>query len=348
MAEREPYGRRDIVVIGASAGGVEALKHLAPMLSRDLPAAVFVVLHLPPEGRSALPGILSRAGPLPATHPEDGDLIQTGQIYVAPPDHHLVIEDGTIRLSRGPRENGYRPAIDRLFATAATTYGPRVTGVILSGALDDGTSGLAAVAQAGGATIVQEPAEALYAAMPTNAAANVSDAEVLPLVLIGERISELAGDGRNGRNGDPQDPDKPEANGEAGGEEMTIEQAPNPESPEYAQPGRISGFTCPECSGALWEVDEGGVLRYRCRVGHAFSAESFAAEQGAALEAALWAALRALEERVALCTKLAHRFAGSSHPRTTSRYEHMAEEARTQAQLIRDALEGLSPVAASA
>jgi len=137
---------RDIVVVGASAGGVEALKSMAHDLPEDLPACVFVVLHLPPEGRSLLPEILSRAGPLPARHARDGERFEHGTLYVGPPDQHLELDVETIRLSRGPRENGYRPAVDRLFTTAAHVHRERVTGVILSGALDDGTVGLSKTA----------------------------------------------------------------------------------------------------------------------------------------------------------------------------------------------------------
>ena len=333
MASAAQARTRDIVVIGASAGGVETLKALAPTLPDDLPAAIFVVLHLPAGSKSALPGIISRAGPLRAVHPEDGEPIEHGCIYVAPPDHHLGMEDGVVRLSRGPRENGYRPAIDRLFTTAAATYGPRVTGVVLSGALDDGTLGLGDISRVGGATIVQDPDEALYPAMPASAASYVPEADVLPIAAIGARIAELcrarpeAGDGAASET-----------------EKAMIEQAPNPESPEYAQSGHVSGFTCPECSGALWEHDEGGILRYRCRVGHAYSEESMLAEQGTALEAGLWSALRALEERVAFCTRLSTRFRHRGSPAAAARYERQAEEARDQARLVRQAVELLSPV----
>src|SRR5438046_2361834 len=151
---------RDIIVIGASAGGVEALVELVRLLPPDLPAAVFVVLHVPPQSTSVLPSILNRARTLPAVHPHDGQATQHGRIYVAPPDHHMLIKDGTIRLTRGPRENRNRPAADALFRTAARDYGPRVTGVVLSGALDDGTAGLSAIKSRGGLAVVQDPAEA--------------------------------------------------------------------------------------------------------------------------------------------------------------------------------------------
>lgn len=171
----------DIIVVGASAGGVEALSTLAAGLPADLPAAVFVVLHLPQHATSVLPQILDRAGSLPAAHPGDGEAIRTGRIYIAPPDRHMVIERGCVRLSRGPRENGHRPAIDTLFRSAARAYGDRTIGVILSGTLDDGTAGLAAVKSRHGLAVVQDPASAIYPGMPHSAIDNVAVDYVAPL-----------------------------------------------------------------------------------------------------------------------------------------------------------------------
>jgi two-component system, chemotaxis family, protein-glutamate methylesterase/glutaminase len=298
---------------------------------------VLVVLHLAPQTASMLPRILDRAGPLAARHPQTGETPLAGTIMIAPPDLHLEIgEDGGVVLSRGPRENGYRPAIDRLFTTAAAVYGRRVIGVVLSGALDDGSAGLVAVARAGGAALVEDPGDALYPAMPENAIAAVPAAEVVPLTSIADRIVELVGPGSG-----------PEAGGsQKGGRAVDTDQAPAPESPDEAQDGVVSGFTCPECSGALWEVDEGGLLRYRCRVGHAYSTESLVAEQGVALEAALWTGLRALEERAALFHRLARRFEGDAP--AAGRYRRQAEEAHTQSRLVRAAIEQLHPMAESA
>jgi len=170
----------DIIVVGASAGGVDALTQLVRGLPADLPAAVFVVVHVPAHGPSVLPRILSRSGPLPATHPQDGQAIRTGRIYVAPPDYHLLVKNGYVRLTRGPRENKHRPSVDSLFRTAARTYGPRVVGVVLSGVLDDGTAGLAAIKLAGGIAAVQHPDDALYPGMPQSALNNVAVDHALP------------------------------------------------------------------------------------------------------------------------------------------------------------------------
>ena len=182
VAERQGH---DVVVIGASAGGIEGLTRIAKRLPADLPAALFVVLHVSPSGPSAMPAILSRSGPLPAVHPHGDEPIERGKIYVAPPDHHLLIEADRVLLGRGPRENRMRPGIDVLFRSAALAYGPRVIGVVLSGYLDDGAAGLLAIKQRGGVALVQDPDDAPCPSMPRAAIKAVTPDHV-------ERIDELA------------------------------------------------------------------------------------------------------------------------------------------------------------
>ena len=189
-ARHEPPGR-DIVVVGASAGGVEALRTLVAGLPEGFPAALFIVLHVPPT-TSVLPAILTRAGKLPAAHARDGDAIEHGRIYVAPPNHHLLLKGDIVRVERGPRENGHRPAINPLFRTAAMRYRERVVGVILSGSLDDGIAGSVAVKRLGGAVLVQDPADALYPTMPKGAIEAGIANEVLPVAGIPSRLVELA------------------------------------------------------------------------------------------------------------------------------------------------------------
>jgi two-component system chemotaxis response regulator CheB len=184
--------KRDILVVGASAGGIEALKAVCGSLPADLSAAVFVAVHLAASGPDLLPGILTRAGPLPAIHPEDLQPIEPRRIHVAPPDHHLLVKDGYVRVVRGPRENGHRPAVDPLFRSAAVAYGPRVIGVVLTGALDDGTAGLAAIKSRGGLAVVQDPLEARYPSMPQNAIRNVRVDHRARLAEMGPLLARLA------------------------------------------------------------------------------------------------------------------------------------------------------------
>ena len=325
---------RDIIVVGASAGGVEALSQLAAGLPKDLPAAVFIVLHVPAQGTSVLPQILSRVGPLPATHPQDGEPIHVGHIYVAPPDRHLLVRDGHVRLTRGPRENSNRPAIDPLFRTAARDHGRHVIGVVLTGVLDDGTAGLAAVKQRGGVAVVQDPADALYAGMPQSALANVAVDYCLPVTAMPQTLARLAAEPLP-PGADPS-PVSPEMDIEARIAELEMDalQAPDPD-----RPGTPSGFSCPECGGSLWELHEGDLIRFRCRVGHAWSADSLLAEQSVALEAALWAALRALEEKANLARRLAERIRSRGDgKRTAEHFERQVEECEQHAALLRQTL----------
>jgi two-component system, chemotaxis family, protein-glutamate methylesterase/glutaminase len=317
---------RDIVVVGASAGGVEALTRFVSAFPADLPAAVFVVLHVSPTG-SVLPSILGRATPLPVAHAEDGQPIEHGRIYVAPPNFHMLVEEGRIRVTAGPRQNGHRPAIDPLFRTAAWAYGGRVVGVILSGVLDDGTLGCMSVAARGGLTLAQDPADATYDSMPLSAIEFDSATRVASATELGKLVVELATDEGNNQ---PADSAEAVAVTEAleGDRERRIE-------------GELSGLTCPECNGALWQFEESNLLRYRCRVGHSYSMGAMDAAQGTAVEAALWAALRALEERVALKRRLAKRV-GPQSTRMRERYESDAAVTEEQAAIVRSLIDDLN------
>lgn len=326
----------DIIVIGASAGGVEALAQLVDNLPPDLPAAIFVVLHVPAQGTSVLPTILNRRikkqhknPSLWASHPQDGEKIEQGKIYVAPPDHHLLVKNGYIRLARGPKENSHRPAVDPLFRTAARVYGPRVVGIVLSGTLDDGTVGLLTVKQQGGVTIVQNPEEAMYSGMPANAIENVDVDYILPVAeiasvlgnLVHKSVEELSPSVSN---------------------DMVIEtdiaELEINAMQKSDRPGTPSPFACPDCNGVLWEIDEGRVLRFRCRTGHAYSVNSLIAEQSEALEEALWNALRALEEKAALFERLAARSRDRNQNLSAKRFEDQRQFAQQRAILIRQLL----------
>jgi two-component system chemotaxis response regulator CheB len=317
-----------IVVVGASAGGVEALVELAASLPGDLSAAVFVVLHLPATGTSALPEILRRHGPLPAAHVRDSEPIQPGRIYVAPPDHHVLVRTGHVHLSRGPRENGHRPAIDPLFRSAAREYAARVIGVVLSGALDDGTAGLLAIKSRGGIAVVQNPEDALYPGMPGNALEHAQVDHVLAAASMGKLLTRLLANLAE----PPADPAPTGMRVEVEMEGFSMEAF------EGHHPGRPSGFSCPDCHGVLWQIKDGGLERYRCRVGHAWSPESLLTQQSEALEAALWVALRSLEERAALARRLAEPARRRGHAITATRFEEQAAEAQQAARLVRDLL----------
>jgi two-component system chemotaxis response regulator CheB len=323
--------KRDVVVIGASAGGVEVLAELARGLPPDLPAALFVVLHLPADARSNLPSILDRAGPLPAAHAVDGEPISPGRIYVAPPNRHLIVEGDRMRLSIGPRINSVRPSIDVLFRSAARAFDRRVTGVVLSGNLDDGTLGLDAIRLRGGVVIVQDPDEARFSGMPRNAMERVAPDLVLPVGAIPAALERLTA-------GAPVDRTVVEGSHavERGffDTDAAIDDAAPP--PHEKRGNAASGFTCPNCHGSVWELEDGGLPRIECRVGHAFSVDAFLGEQAVALEDAIWSAINSLEERATTLRRFASRF--QQAPRSRVRYLEQAELIEQQAGLLREGL----------
>ena len=313
--------QRDLVVIGASAGGVEALGTLARQLPSELPAAVLVVLHVAATGTSVLPEIIRRRGRLPANAAVDGEPIARGQVYIAPNDSHLLVRDSRLVLSRGPRENGHRPAIDPLFRSAARHYGQRVIGVVLSGMLDDGAAGLRFIKEHGGAAIVQDPDDAMYPAMPRAAVEATQVDRVVPVRDIGAAIEELLDAHLEPLAVDPPD--------EADLDRVELDPAVVP-----LVDGSPVGLVCPDCGGSLWAHDEAGVLRFTCLIGHAYSPESLLEAQGDAVERTLWAALRALEERADLLRRVGRR----SHGATRRRFDLRAREADEHAGDLRDLL----------
>jgi two-component system chemotaxis response regulator CheB len=317
---------RDIIVMGASAGGVEAFRSILANLPKDLPAAVLIVLHISPDHPSVLPRILDAAGPLRAAHAQDGEALEHGRVYVAPPDRHLVVDDGVVRLSRSPREGGHRPAVDPLFRTAARFHGTRVIAVVLSGALDDGTAGLVAVKQRGGMAVVQDPADASCGDMPRSALENVEVDYCLPASGIPRLLEKLSREPV-----ELHSPIPPLLEQET---DIALERNPVSESP----PGKPSEFSCPSCGGVLNEVHDGKVLRFRCRVGHAYGVASLTADQQDKIEAALWAALRALEDQIVLNRRLVRRAQERGHRHSADTFRRYEEAAREQANTIRTAL----------
>lgn len=320
----------DIVVVGASAGGVEALETLVRTLPPGLPAAIFVVLHIPAHSPSFVPVILSRSGLLETVLASDGMEIKHGRIYVAPPDHHMLVERGIVRVVRGPKENRHRPAIDPLFRSAALAYGPQVVGVILTGTLDDGTAGLQAVKRRGGIAIVQDPDEAFYPGMPLSALQHVQVDYTLPLAAIGQLLVRLASEPVKEEAGDPMSKDL-EKEAQKAQMDTTLMGADE-------QDGTPSVFSCPECGGVLWEMQDGEILRFRCRVGHAFSTESMFAQQSEALETALSVTLKTLQESADLSRRMAQQAHLRGQKRLASRFEAKLQEAEQRIALIKRAL----------
>ena len=294
-ASRADVPVRDLVVIGASAGGVQVLLDLAAALPGDFPACVLVVVHVGAH-RSLLPELMSARGLLRAVHPRDAQSLQPGTIFVAPPDHHMLVEDGRIRLNRGPRENHARPAIDPLFRTAALSYGRRVVGVVLSGRLDDGTAGLQAIKRCGGLAVVQDPADAEYADMPRSACDHVDVDLCVPASRLAAclldcvRVPVVAAA--------PPLPDDIAT-------EQAISTGAGDPMDNLNAIGHPSRFACPECAGVLWEIDGSRPRRYRCHTGHGFTLRALAKTQDDATEDALWGAMRALQEREALLREMA-------------------------------------------
>lgn len=317
---------RGAVAIGASAGGVEALSNLAAGLSPDVPFAYLMVLHVPAGAPSILARIIDRSGPLPASAAQDGAPLQPGHIYVGVPDRHLLVDGAHVLLSQGPTENGHRPAINALFRSVALTFGPRAIGVLLSGVLDDGVLGMAAIRSRGGVTVCQSPDDALFPAMPANALdAGVVDRQAAA-ADIGVVLKELA-------HREIEDPDMQRDPG------MELENriammsrfATDFDTEKLGPP---SGYTCPDCNGSLVSLSEGN---YRCRVGHAWTAEALLSARDNELKGALWVAVRSLQEKAWLTRDLA----GKAGPGLLSRrYTQIAEESERALHVLSHRLAG--------
>jgi two-component system chemotaxis response regulator CheB len=318
----------DIIVVGCSAGGVEALPKLLEKLPGNTPAAIFAVMHVGATSESYLPNILSRAAQMPAIHPNPGEVIQHGRIYVAPPDHHLLLVKDRIQLSHGPKENRHRPAVDPTFRSAAQYYGSRVIGIILTGALDDGTAGLQAVKRCGGIAMVQHPDEAVAPGMPGSALKFVEVDHCLPLLKIRALLPKLI-------KTPARNPSEPGCHKDASiiNQEQTM--TANEMEQKYGSP---TGLVCPECSGPIWEAPEGKLTQFRCLVGHAYSPDSFVAEEAIAAERALWVAVKTLQERSSLLRRLSDRANHMGQSITASNFRVQAEESESHAEVIRNIL----------
>jgi two-component system chemotaxis response regulator CheB len=286
--------RRDLVVVGASAGGLPALQTLLGELPPELPLAVLVVVHTSPAGPGGLADVLNRSSTYPVSYARDGLEIRYGHVYLAPPDLHLTTDDGHLAVRHGPRENRFRPAVDPLFRSAAASHGERVVAIVLSGSLDDGTHGLAVVKNRGGIAIVQSEEDALVPHMPVSAAHAVAVDYVLPAAEMARVIAGLVG--------------KPPQNAARRTVPRSTAKKAADDPPPPGDPTETpTVFTCPDCGGALWELEDHDTLRYRCHVGHGITSEGLAQAQMDGLEESLWRAARALAEHAELRRRMASR-----------------------------------------
>jgi two-component system chemotaxis response regulator CheB len=283
-----------IIVTGASAGGLKVVSELVGKFPKDFEASIFVVIHIHPTAKSLLPAILSKATILPVVSLDGYASIQKGTIYVAPPNKHLIIDDGMVAISSGPRENRFRPSIDALFRSAARNYGPHVVGVLLSGGMDDGVSGLHFIRSFGGTTIVQDPEHAEFPDLPQNAIKAGSVDHVLSVSEIAAKLISLAEEENHMSRSE-------EKSNKAGTED------------DLDLVGKRTVLTCPDCGGLLWEMNEGKLTRYQCHVGHRYTQQSLFESNSEATENALWTALRALKEQSVLARKKAKETGQQGH-----------------------------------
>jgi two-component system, chemotaxis family, protein-glutamate methylesterase/glutaminase len=316
----------NLVVIGGSAGGLPALLELVRDLPADLPAALCVVIHTSPYSPGRLPDIVERRTRLICEAAEDGQRIEPGHIYFAPVDRHLLIEDGRLRVTNGPRENGFRPAVDPLFRTAAKWHGPRVAGIVLSGSLGDGSFGLASIEQAGGVTIIQDPDEALVPSMPLVALRGASIDHIVKAADMASLIAKLAAEPSKKGIAMPQ----PISSADSAERGTALA--------EGAPAGMLTPLTCPECGGSLWEQEAESHAGYRCHVGHAYSAESLLRNHSQEVEGALWTALRVLEEHAVLQSRMASRAEMQGLGGAAEQFHERAVECRRQAEALRGVL----------
>ncbi len=318
-----PRVTRDVIVVGASAGGIEALSKLVAQLPAGLPAAVCVTVHVPPGTPSLLPQILSRAGPLPAAPARDGRPLERGKIIVAPANRHLVLESGSVYLNGGPRENGHRPSIDTLFRSAALSYGPRVIGVVLSGNLDDGAAGLQVIKKHQGTAVVQSPSDAMFPGMPLNALAATKVDHSVAINEMGTFLADLVKT--------PVVASQAREIFAAGTTDIT---------PSDSASG--APLICPDCGGPLTEVADHGLPRFRCRVGHTYSTESLESDQWDTIERALWAAIRVLLDRGDLQRRMSRKAAAQRRSISAGHFSRRARDAESAAAVLRRLWDELS------
>jgi two-component system, chemotaxis family, protein-glutamate methylesterase/glutaminase len=319
--------QRDLVVIGASAGGIAALQKLVRALPPDFPAAILLVVHMSPHSPGLLPEIVNGFGPLPASNARHGEPIENGHIYVAPPDRHLLAGvNRTLQIGHGPKENRFRPAVDPLFRSAALNYGAQTIGIVLSGGLDDGTAGLCTIKQAGGLAIVQDPAEAQSPSMPRNALNHVAIDHCLSADGIGAMLPQLVREAPAGDICALSDETRME---------VTLA-ADERNQADIQKLGEPSSYTCPSCHGSLFRAYNATPVRFRCHTGHAFTALTLESELQDKMENAAWNAVRTFQEQAMLFGEMATRPGISNQE--ASNYSLRAELALKRAQLLRESI----------
>lgn len=288
---------KHIVVVGTSAGGMRALIALIEQLPKDFPVPLLIVQHISSDATGdALLNELNKIGKLKCLHATQGEKIKAGHIYLAPTDNHLMIEkNGSLLVTKGAQENRSRPAIDPLFRSAATSFGNRTIGILLTGYLDDGTSGLISIQRCGGICIIQDPADADYPDMPKNALNQIKPDYCIPIAEMGGILSALVARKSKKQSAIPEDIVK----------EVKIAKRVLSDLPSVNSLGEQVPFNCPGCGGVLWKMNEGSDLRYRCHTGHAYTAAALLAEQTMKIEETMWTALRMFEERKNLLTTIA-------------------------------------------
>ncbi|WP_027483799.1 chemotaxis protein CheB [Deinococcus pimensis] len=323
-----------LVVIGASAGGTLPLIDLARGLPADFPGAICVVTHIPSHVPSRLPDLLGNAGPLPASHARDGERIERGRIYCAPPDHHLLVEDDHLSVTRGPKENRHRPAVDTLFRSAAYSQGVGVIGVVLSGMLDDGTSGLWTVKRFGGTTVVQDPEDAEMDSMPLSALDQVEVDEVVRASDLAALLARLAARPVV----DPWEVTVGDDERRRVQVEVGIARRDNAFRSGVMDFGKVTPQTCPECGGVLVQIKEGGFTRYRCHTGHAYTGDALLVSVTEHVEETLWQTMRTLEEATMLLENTGAELEESGNARLAEVYRARAREVEARTRTLFDAI----------
>ncbi len=308
---------------------MQALEEVVAGLPGDLAAAVLVVLHLSPKHKSLLPQILNAVGPLPAAAAQDGEALQRGRVYIAPPDSHLLVDGDRVKVSKGPKENHFRPSVDVLFRSAAYHFGSRAVGVVLSGSLSDGSSGLFAIRRVGGIAIVQEPSEALYSSMPLNALRRVDIDYTLAVTQIGPLLGELV-----------QQPPRDEPAGAPQYRrdlkfEVDVSASDSAFERGIMEFGETSNYACPDCHGVLFRIREGKTDRFRCHTGHGFSSQALLDQLAESVEENLWSAVRSVQETLALLTEAAAKLTDSGDREGAAALEQKAGEVKERLDALR-------------